>query len=131
MQPNVIAYMLLFRNACCQGSHYGIVRQQNPAGLQMFFTGHACPHGGHGAAGAGVEERVNALTPSRLHRVCLWVRRAPREGTVLRELAALPLAEDIPIAHNSCRRGPRAVGWRDDCPGRDRLDRGAGAPSSI
>jgi hypothetical protein len=35
---------------------------------------------------------------------------------VLRELAALPLAEDIPIAHNSCRRGPRSVGWRDDRP---------------
>ena len=39
-----------------------------------------------------------------------------REGRVLRELAALPLAEDIPIAHNSCRRGPRSVGWRDDHP---------------
>ncbi len=35
---------------------------------------------------------------------------------MLRELAALPLAEDIPIAHNSCRRGPRSVGWRDDRP---------------
>ena len=35
---------------------------------------------------------------------------------MLRELAALPLAEDIPIAHNSCRRGPRSVGWRDDHP---------------
>ncbi len=35
---------------------------------------------------------------------------------MLRELAALPLAEDIPIAHNSCRRGPRTVGWRDDRP---------------
>ncbi|KAK9835947.1 hypothetical protein WJX81_000393 [Elliptochloris bilobata] len=45
-------------------------------------------------------------------RIQLW----DREGNVLRELAALPLAEDIPIAHNSCRRGPRSVGWRDDRP---------------
>jgi hypothetical protein len=32
------------------------------------------------------------------------------------ELAALPLAEDIPIAFNSCRKGPRGIDWRDDKP---------------
>lgn len=31
-------------------------------------------------------------------------------------MAALPLAEDIPIAFNSCRKGPRGLDWRDDKP---------------
>eukprot|EP00955_Chlamydomonas_euryale_P013598 146334-Chlamydomonas_euryale.AAC.5 len=31
-------------------------------------------------------------------------------------MAALPLADDIPIAFNSCRKGPRGVSWRDDKP---------------
>lgn len=35
---------------------------------------------------------------------------------MIHELAHLPLAEDIPIAFNSCRRGPRSVGWRSDKP---------------
>lgn len=34
----------------------------------------------------------------------------------MREVAALPLAEDIPIAFNSCRKGPRHIEWRDDKP---------------
>ena len=39
-----------------------------------------------------------------------------RTGAFVREIAYLPLAEDIPIAFNSCRKGPRALGWRDDRP---------------
>ncbi len=39
-----------------------------------------------------------------------------REGKFIREMAALPLAEDIPIAFNSCRQGPRGLDWRDDKP---------------
>ena len=39
-----------------------------------------------------------------------------RTGAFVRELAYLPLAEDIPIAFNSCRKGPRALGWRSDQP---------------
>lgn len=39
-----------------------------------------------------------------------------REGKFIREMAALPLAEDIPIAFNSCRKGPRGLDWRDDKP---------------
>lgn len=39
-----------------------------------------------------------------------------REGRVLRTLRSLPLAEDIPIAFNSCRKGPRSIDWRDDKP---------------
>lgn len=35
---------------------------------------------------------------------------------MLREMAYLPLAEAIPIATNSCRPGPRGIGWRDDKP---------------
>ncbi|QDZ20915.1 alpha/beta-hydrolase [Chloropicon primus] len=45
-------------------------------------------------------------------RVELW----SREGEMLREIAYLPLAEDIPISFNSCRRGPRDIQWRDDKP---------------
>ena len=34
----------------------------------------------------------------------------------MREMAYLPLAEDIPVAFNSCRKGPRSLGWRSDQP---------------
>ncbi len=37
-----------------------------------------------------------------------------RSGRVLREMAYLPLAEDIPILFNSCRQGPRSIDWRSD-----------------
>ncbi len=37
-----------------------------------------------------------------------------RSGRVIRDLANLPLAEDIPIAFNSCRQGPRGIEWRAD-----------------
>ena len=43
-------------------------------------------------------------------RVQLW--RA--DGTLVRELASLPLAESIPIVNDSCRAGRRGVGWRVD-----------------
>ncbi|GFR47310.1 hypothetical protein Agub_g8997, partial [Astrephomene gubernaculifera] len=45
-------------------------------------------------------------------RTQLW----RRDGSLVRELAALPLAEHIPIAFNSCRAGPRGISWRDDVP---------------
>lgn len=45
-------------------------------------------------------------------RTQLWTR----DGELVRELAALPLAEDIPIAFNSTRAGPRGISWRDDAP---------------
>ena len=35
---------------------------------------------------------------------------------MVREVSHLPLAEDIPITFNSCRKGPRSIGWRDDKP---------------
>ena len=37
-----------------------------------------------------------------------------RQGNVVKEVAYLPLAEDIPIAFNSCRKGPRGIDWRSD-----------------
>lgn len=43
-------------------------------------------------------------------RVQLWTR----DGEFVREIAALPLAEDIPVAFDSCRKGPRGIEWRDD-----------------
>ena len=45
-------------------------------------------------------------------RVELW----NAEGEKLREITYLPLAEDIPIDFNSCRKGPRSIEWRDDKP---------------
>jgi hypothetical protein len=45
-------------------------------------------------------------------RVQLW----DRDGKLVREIAALPLAEDIPVAFDSCRKGPRGIEWRDDKP---------------
>lgn len=32
----------------------------------------------------------------------------------MKEVAYLPLAEDIPITFNSCRKGPRGIDWRSD-----------------
>ena len=45
-------------------------------------------------------------------RVELW----DRHGAVVRPVAALPLADDIPLAFDSCRKGPRSLSWRDDKP---------------
>eukprot|EP00898_Chlorokybus_atmophyticus_P008599 jgi/Chlat1/8740/Chrsp9S08567 len=39
-----------------------------------------------------------------------------KSGRVVRELANLPLAEDIPIAWDSVRAGPRSIYWRPDKP---------------
>ncbi|WCJ22318.1 Prolyl oligopeptidase family protein [Euphorbia peplus] len=38
------------------------------------------------------------------------------DGKLVRELCDLPLAEDIPIAFNSVRRGMRSINWRADKP---------------
>ncbi|CAA3008284.1 probable glutamyl endopeptidase, chloroplastic isoform X1 [Olea europaea subsp. europaea] len=38
------------------------------------------------------------------------------DGKFVRELCDLPLAEDIPITHNSVRRGMRSIDWRADKP---------------
>jgi len=45
-------------------------------------------------------------------RVELW----DAAGSLVREIAALPLALHIPLAFDSCRMGPRSIGWRDDKP---------------
>ena len=39
-----------------------------------------------------------------------------RAGKTVREVCALPLADKIPIVHNSVREGPRAINWRPDKP---------------
>lgn len=41
---------------------------------------------------------------------------AYRDGNFVRELSYLPLALDIPVAFNSCRKGPRGLEWRSDKP---------------
>jgi hypothetical protein len=43
-------------------------------------------------------------------RVQLW----RRDGTFAREVAALPLAEELPNKFDATRPGPRAIGWRGD-----------------
>ncbi|KAL6525908.1 hypothetical protein OROMI_030303 [Orobanche minor] len=45
-------------------------------------------------------------------KVDLWTA----DGNFLRELCDLPLAEDIPITHNSVRKGKRSINWRADKP---------------
>ena len=45
-------------------------------------------------------------------RVQLW----DTEGAFIKEIANLPLAENIPLAFDSCREGPRGISWRDDKP---------------
>ncbi|KAL8138233.1 hypothetical protein V2J09_004234 [Rumex salicifolius] len=45
-------------------------------------------------------------------RVDLWTS----DGRFVRQLCDLPLAEDIPIAHNSVRKGMRSINWRSDKP---------------
>lgn len=44
----------------------------------------------------------------------VWITN--RAGETVREVSNLPLADSIPIAHNSCRAGPRGVNWRPDKP---------------
>ena len=44
----------------------------------------------------------------------VWV--VNRAGETVREVADLPLADEIPIVHNACRVGPRGVNWRPDKP---------------
>lgn len=39
-----------------------------------------------------------------------------RQGEVVHELVDLPLADDIPIAFDSVRKGKRSIGWRPDQP---------------
>ena len=46
-------------------------------------------------------------------RVELW---SAADGRLLRTVAALPLADAVPIVNDSCRQGPRGVGWRADAP---------------
>ena len=53
---------------------------------------------------------LDPLLQIRLSTLCC------RSGKFIHELASLPLAEDIPIAFNSCRKGPRSLGWRSDKP---------------
>lgn len=45
-------------------------------------------------------------------KVDLWTA----DGKFVRELCDLPLAEDIPIASNSVRKGKRGINWRADKP---------------
>lgn len=45
-------------------------------------------------------------------KVDLWTA----DGKFVRQLCDLPLAEDIPITHNSVRKGMRSIKWRADKP---------------
>ncbi|XP_019160217.1 PREDICTED: probable glutamyl endopeptidase, chloroplastic isoform X3 [Ipomoea nil] len=45
-------------------------------------------------------------------KVAVWTA----DGKFVRELCDLPLAEDIPIANNSVRKGMRSINWRADKP---------------
>ncbi|CAA0824899.1 Prolyl oligopeptidase family protein [Striga hermonthica] len=45
-------------------------------------------------------------------KVDIWTA----DGKFVREICDLPLAEDIPITHNSVRKGKRSIQWREDKP---------------
>lgn len=83
-----------------------------------------------GIAGPGIIETLapspdgNFLLVETIHEPFSWlvpwsrfplrieVRR--RSGALVREIADLPLHEEIPIGRDSAPTGPRAVGWRGD-----------------
>ena len=44
----------------------------------------------------------------------VWI--TDRDGREVREVCNLPMADNIPIVHNSCREGPRSINWRPDRP---------------
>jgi dipeptidyl aminopeptidase/acylaminoacyl peptidase len=59
-----------------------------------------------------VERPFSYLVPhSRFgRRVEVW----DRSGTLVREVARLPLAENVPLGRNAVPTGPRDIGWRPD-----------------
>ena len=46
------------------------------------------------------------------HRVQVW----DMQGTIVKDIADLPLAEQVPIANDAVPEGPRQFGWRADQP---------------
>ncbi len=46
------------------------------------------------------------------HRVEVW----DLDGNVVRQIADLPLAEEVPISFDAVPQGPRSFGWRADAP---------------
>lgn len=66
------------------------------------------------------------ITISSFHRPYSYIVRCGRfpkkvdlwttDGKFVRQLCDLPLAEDIPITHNSVRKGMRSINWRSDKP---------------
>ena len=49
-----------------------------------------------------------------LWRFPLSIEIWDKEGNIIREIADLPLAEEIPLSFDAVRKGPRYVDWRDD-----------------
>ncbi|MBG09681.1 MAG: S9 family peptidase [Gammaproteobacteria bacterium] len=46
------------------------------------------------------------------HRLEVW----DSSGNLLREVASLPLAEEVPVGRDAVPTGPRSMDWRDDAP---------------
>ncbi len=65
--------------------------------------------GGSGPCGEGAKLPSGKLGGASLPAMYAVLPAHP-PWLQVRELAALPMAEDIPIAFNSCRAGPRWVG---------------------
>ena len=63
---------------------------------------------GNGGLRKGIERLAESTGALRYHVI------GCRSGKVLRKMAYLPLAEDIPILFNACRQGPRSIDWRSD-----------------
>ncbi|XP_073291983.1 probable glutamyl endopeptidase, chloroplastic [Primulina huaijiensis] len=86
----------------------------NPVGTPAIYTTmDPSPDGNYILIGS-VHRPYSFLVPCGRFpkKVDLWTA----DGKFLRELCDLPLAEDIPITHNSVRRGMRSINWRADKP---------------
>ena len=83
-------------------------------GLEGIFDDAAPSPDGHYLFVNQLHRPFSYHVPAARFSATLTVR--DRTGKVVHQLAELPLAENIPIAANSVRTGPRNVSWRADAP---------------
>ena len=89
----------------------GTVRPVGPAGLLSYAQ--PAP-GGRYLLVETVHRPFSYLVPYYRfpYRVEIW----DRDGRVVRQIADLPLAEEVPVAFDAVPTGPRSFGWRADAP---------------
>jgi dipeptidyl aminopeptidase/acylaminoacyl peptidase len=85
-----------------------------PLGLEGLFDEASPSPDGRYLLVAQLHRPYSYLVPASRFPVTLTIR--DRAGRLRHTVAALPLAENIPIPTNSVRTGPRDVAWRADAP---------------